>query len=26
VAAARPMRKYPDGTAPGNDWLLMVKE
>ena len=26
VTASRPMRHYPDGTQPGNDWLLMVKE
>ena len=26
VAAARPMHRYPDGTQPGKDWLLMVKD
>ena len=26
VTASRPMRHYPDGTQPGKDWLLMVKE
>lgn len=26
VTASRPMRRYPDGTQPGKDWLLMVKE
>lgn len=26
VAASRPMRQFPDGTQPGKDWLLMVKE
>lgn len=26
VAAARPMYRYPDGTQPGKDWLLMVKD
>lgn len=26
VTAGRPMRHYPDGTQPGKDWLLMVKE
>lgn len=26
VAAARPMHRYPDGTRPGQDWLLMVKD
>lgn len=26
VSASRPMRKYPDGTAPGSDWLLMMKD
>lgn len=26
VTASRPMRHYPDGTQPGTDWLLMVKE
>ncbi|MBN9314515.1 MAG: GNAT family N-acetyltransferase [Devosia sp.] len=26
VAAARPMHRYPDGTRPGKDWLLMVKD
>jgi ribosomal protein S18 acetylase RimI-like enzyme len=26
VAAARPMQQYPDGTQPGKDWLLMVKD
>jgi ribosomal protein S18 acetylase RimI-like enzyme len=26
VTASRPMLRYPDGTQPGKDWLLMVKE
>jgi len=26
VSASRPMRRYPDGTQPGKDWLLMVKD
>ncbi|WP_055049111.1 GNAT family N-acetyltransferase [Devosia sp. A16] len=26
VSASRPMRKYPDGTAPGRDWILMMKD
>lgn len=26
VTASRPMQHYPDGTQPGKDWLLMVKE
>jgi ribosomal protein S18 acetylase RimI-like enzyme len=26
VSASRPMHKYPDGTQPGKDWLLMVKD
>lgn len=26
VSASRPMRKYPGGTAPGSDWLLMMKD
>lgn len=26
VRTSRPMVKYPDGTAPGEDWLLMVKD
>lgn len=26
VRAQRPMVRYPGGTAPGKDWLLMVKE
>lgn len=26
VTASRPMRQFPDGTQPGKDWLLMVKE
>lgn len=26
VSATRPMRKLPDGTTPGKDWLLMVKD
>lgn len=26
VSASRPMRRYPDGTAPGSDWLLMMKD
>lgn len=26
VTASRPMIKFPDGTAPGKDWLLMVKD
>ncbi|MDB5505792.1 MAG: putative acetyltransferase [Devosia sp.] len=26
VETSRPMRRYPDGTAPGQDWLLMVKD
>jgi ribosomal protein S18 acetylase RimI-like enzyme len=26
VAASRPMQRYPDGTQPGKDWLLMVKD
>ena len=26
VAASRPMQRYPDGTQPGKNWLLMVKD
>jgi ribosomal protein S18 acetylase RimI-like enzyme len=26
VATSRPMRRYPDGTQPGTNWLLMVKD
>lgn len=26
VTASRPMHQYPDGTQPGKDWLLMVKD
>lgn len=26
VAASRPMQRFPDGTQPGKDWLLMVKD
>ena len=26
VRASRPMRQFPDGTQPGKDWLLMVKD
>lgn len=26
VTASRPMHEYPDGTKPGKDWLLMVKD
>jgi ribosomal protein S18 acetylase RimI-like enzyme len=26
ISASRPMRKYPIGTAPGSDWLLMMKD
>lgn len=26
MVASRPMHRYPNGTRPGNDWLLMVKD